>query len=258
MRRFALIATLLLAACGSPAPDGTPRSPRDVVVAADAAPGTVAESSWRRFANNVKVWAPGISLALRLGADAGLPTARVAGVQGGALQIAALPAAAAAELVPELEVLSAPDLFSSQAEADFILDHVLLDPYRALFAAQGLVLLDWIDDDWTDPQERRIYETGVIVANKGWFERLTPHDRDVFQQAYGSAGEARADHRAARSDGVRPEAPAPWSAATLEAQRTVVSRAGAEGPGIYDLIVRAKQDFAASSPAAGETTVPTR
>jgi TRAP-type C4-dicarboxylate transport system substrate-binding protein len=250
MRRLVIVAaTLLLAACGSSAPDGASRSPGNVVVAADAAPGTVAESSWRRFANNVKVWAPGISLTLRLGTEAGPPAARLAGVQGDSLQVAALPSATAVGLVPELGVLSAPDLFSSQAEADFILDHVLLDPFRALFAARGLVLLDWIDDDWTDPQTRRIYGTGVIVANQGWFERLTPHDRDVFQQAYGSAGEARADARGARAEQAPAAATAAWSEATRVAHQGIVSAAGGDGQAVYDLIDRAKRDFAASHPA---------
>jgi TRAP-type C4-dicarboxylate transport system substrate-binding protein len=250
MRRLALLAAvLLLAACSPSTPDGAPGSTRNVIVAADAAPGTVAESSWHRFANNIKVWAPGISLTLRLGTEAGPPAARLAGVQDGTLQVAALPSATAAQLVPELGVLSAPGLFSSQAEADFILDHVLLDRFRALFAAKGLALLDWIDDDWSDPQTRRIYRTGVIVANQGWFERLTPHDRDVFQQAYGSAGEARADARGVRAEQAPTGATAERSDATREAHQGIVSSAGGDGQAIHDLIVRAKQDFAASHSA---------
>jgi len=261
MRRLAFVAaTLQLVACGSPAPEGAPRSARDVVLAADAAPGTVAEANWRRFANNVKVWAPDISLTLKLGTDAGSPAAWPADVQGNRLQVAALPPATAARVVPELEVLAAPDLFSSQAEADFILDQVLLDPFRALFAAKGLTLLDWIDDDWTDSQARRIYGTGVIVANAGWFERLTPHDRDVFRQAYRSAGEARADARGDRTDSAAAGDATAWSDATREAQQRVISRAGADGQAIYDLIVRAKQDFAANQAAPGsvETAMPGR
>jgi TRAP-type C4-dicarboxylate transport system substrate-binding protein len=261
MRRLALVAALLLAACGSPAPEGAASSSREVIVAADAAPGSVAESNWRRFANNVKVWAPGISLTLRLGANAGVPARRLADVQQGALRVASLPPETAVELVPELEVLSAPDLFASQEEADHILDKVLLDPYRRLFAKKGLVLLDWIDDDWTDPQARHVYRTGVIVANQAWFERLTPHDRDVFQQAHGSAGEARADRRAERAgartaDGSTTERPTQWSEATRDAHRAVIAGAGSGGQEIYDLIVRARQDLAASHVAPGAVGAP--
>lgn len=257
MRRLALVALLMLAACGSPTPGGPGHSSRDVIVAADAAPGSVAESSWQRFADNVRVWAPDISLTLRLGAEAGPPGQRIADLRQGVLQVAALPPEAATELVPELGVLSAPDLFASQDEADYILDKVVLDPYRRLFAAQGLVLLDWIDDDWTDPQTRHVYGTGVIVANQAWFERLTPHDRDVFRQAFASAGEARTDRRAARAGvDAAPEGQPEWNEATREAHRDLIARVGGSSQEIYDLILRARQDFAAGHGRPGATATP--
>lgn len=256
MRRLAIVAALLLAACGSPTQEGSARSAREVIVAADAAPGSVAESNWRRFASNVGVWAPGISLTLRLGTEAGPPAARVTDLQQGAVQVASLPPDIATELVPELEILAAPALFDSQDEADHILDTILLEPYRRLFMDKDLVLLDWIDDGWAGPPAQHVYGTGVIVANKGWFERLTPHDRDVFQQAYGSAGQARADRRAAEAgvgaaviDGTPTESPAQWSEATREAHRAIIIRAGGRGQEIYDLAVRAKRDFVASDKA---------
>jgi TRAP-type C4-dicarboxylate transport system substrate-binding protein len=272
MRRLAIVAALLLAACGAPSPDGSSRSSREVVVAADAAPGSAAESNWRRFADNVKVWAPGYALTLRLGVDAGPPAARATGVRQGAVQIAALPPDAATGLVPELALLSAPDLFGSQDEADYILDKIVLDPYRRLLSEKGFRLLDWVDDDWSDPPTRRVYRTGVIVADKGWFERLTPHDRDVFQQAYGSAGAARADSRAAArraaeagaggetASGTPPEAPAEWSEATREAHRAIIARAGGRAQEIYDLIVRARQELAAglATSSAAEAAAPAR
>jgi TRAP-type C4-dicarboxylate transport system substrate-binding protein len=255
MRRFTLVAMLLLAACGSPTPGGAGHSPGEVIVAADAAPGSVAESNWRRFANNVRVWAPG----MRLGAEAGAPARRANDAKGGAVQVASLPPEAAKQIVPELAVLSAPDVFASRSEADHILDKVVIDSYRRLFAAQGLVLLGWVDDDWTDPQTRHAYGTGVIVANQAWFERLTPHDRDVFQQAYSSAGEARADVRAGIDAGAAAEGPAEWNDAIREAHRAIIARSGGSGQEIYDLIVRARQDFAArqaASSASGATAAP--
>jgi TRAP-type C4-dicarboxylate transport system substrate-binding protein len=256
MRRLAIVAALLLAACGSPTPEGPARSAREVVVAADAAPGSVGESNWLRFANNVGVWAPGVSLTLRLGTEAGPPAARVTELERGAVQVASLPPDVATKLVPELAILSAPALFDSQDEADHILDTILLEPYRRLFLDKGLVLLDWIDDGWVGPPTQHVYATGVIVANKGWFERLTPHDRDVFEQAYGSAGQARADRRAAEASvgaavtgGAPAETAAQWSEATREAHRAIVIRAGGRGQEIYDLAVSAKRDFAAGDKA---------
>lgn len=245
MRRFAIVAlALLVAACGSPSSEqGTPARKR-VAVAADAAPGSVAEANWRRFTANVGVWAPEFSVELRHGEAAGEPMQRVAALQSGELHIAALPPAAATALVPELAVLSAPGLFDSQEQADYVLDRVALAAFRPLFTEKGLRLLDWIDDGWQDGASGRTYQAGVIVANKDWFERLTPHDRDVFVQAYGSAGQARADARAAATAIGEPAA-----AATGEAAATALpEQAGERARPLYELILKATQDFAAGGP----------
>jgi TRAP-type C4-dicarboxylate transport system substrate-binding protein len=262
MRRLALLAVaMLLSACGPQAPGDAARGRKEVIVSADAPAGSAAETNWKRFAQNVGVWAPEYALSMRLGAEAGTPAQRAADVRAGAVQIAALPPDVAAAIAPELRVLSAPGLFGSEEEADFVLDRAVLEPCRRLFSEKGLRLIGWIDDDWTDPTTRETWAAGVIVANKGWFERLTPHDRDVFAQAYASAGQARVDSRAARRDagaaapagGLQP-APAGVAAASLESLRdahaAIVGQAGGRAREIYDLVLKGKQDFAAGSGAA--------
>jgi len=245
MRHLTLVAVALLAvACGSPALEGGSRVRNTAVVAVEAPAGTAAEANWRRFGDNVRIWAPELTLELRTGVDAGSPTQRVAAVQAGEVQVAMLPSETAVALVPELAILSAPGLFASQEEADHVLDKVLLAAFRPLFSAKGLRLLDWIDDDWEDPAARRVYRSGVIVANKDWYDRLTPHDRDVFTQAYSSAGQARADSRAA----ARAAAEATGEvAANAEAgdHATLIAQAGGQSQQVYDLIVQGKRDFAA-------------
>lgn len=251
MRHLTLVAVaLLVVACGSPAPEGGTRARNIAIVAMDAPPGSVAEANWRRFGDNVRIWAPELTLELRSGADAGSPTQRVTAVQAGEVQVAMLPPETAVALVPEMAVLSVPGLFASQEEADHVLDGVLLAAFRPLFSAKGLRLLDWIDDDWEDPAARRVYRSGVIVANKDWYDRLTPHDRDVFTQAYGSAGQARADSRAAARA-------AAGSVAAAEAGAEVaanapdgdpaalIAQAGGQSQQVYDLIQQGKRDFAA-------------
>lgn len=251
MRHLTLVAVaLLVVACGSPAPEGGTRARNTAVVAVDAAPGSVAEANWRRFGDNVRIWAPEITIELRAGADAGLPAQRVANVQSGAVHVAMLPPEAAVALVPELAVLSLPGLFASQEEADHVLDQVLLAAFRPLLSAQGLRLLDWIDDDWEDPAARRVYRSGVLVANKDWYDRLTPHDRDVFTQAYGSAGQARADSRAAARAAAGVVAPAvagDTGVANVAAgdAAALIAQAGSQSQQVYDLILQGKRDFAA-------------
>ena len=253
MRRLAVLAAaMLFSACGPQAPEGTARARKEVIVAAEAPGGSAAAANWQRFAHNIGVWAPEYSLSLRLGADAGTPQQRAADVQAGAVQLAALPPGVATDLVPELRLLSARGLFVSEAEADHVLDKVVLEPYRRLFSEKGLRLIGWIENDWADLSAPDSWATGVIVANKAWFERLTPHDRDVFTQAYDSAGQARTDSRAARRSG----GPAP-PPATTDAQPEVpaVILAGADGRSqeIYDRILQGKRDFEA---AAGSSALP--
>ena len=247
MRHLTLVAVALLAvACGSPAPEGGTRARNTAIVAVDAPPGTVAAANWRRFGDNVRVWAPELTLELRTGVDAGSPEQRVAEVQAGAVQVAMLPPETAVALVPELAVLSAPGLFASQEEADHVLDKVLLAAFRPLFSAKGLRLLDWVDDDWEDPAARRVYRSGVIVANKDWYERLTPHDRDVFTQAYGSAGQARADSRAAARAAAGSVVPATDTGdAQAGGHAALIAQAGGQSQQVYDLILQGQRDFAA-------------
>jgi len=266
MRRLSLIAVaaLCLAACGSPSPQEDAISHHEATIEAPAASGSADEANWQRFADNVQVWTHGYKLTMRLGREAGTPEQRLADLHAGKAQVAALEPKAAAALVPELSVLSAPQLFDSQAEADFVLDDTALQQFQPLFVNKGLRLLGWYDDDWADPATRDSYQAGVVVADNAWFERLPPKERDIFRQAYGSAGEARKASRAARRQGQSPvdatAGPARPAAEDDVAalQQQAVAKAGGQASQIYDAIRQAKLRFMAQeeSPAAPVTTLP--
>jgi len=53
-----------------------------------------------------------------------------------------------ASVVPELNVVMAPYVFSSVAEVDFVYDHYLFEVFDALFAKRNLVLLQWVEVGW--------------------------------------------------------------------------------------------------------------
>ena len=252
MRRLTLlVTTLLLAACGSPSQDASPRDRHQVTVAAASSHADAGTANWQRFVDNVKVWAPQFSVTLQGAAEAGPPAGWATAVQDGTLQMAALPPEDAEALVPELAVLRLPGLFASHEEADHVLDQVAFDAYRKLFLARGLSLLEWYDDDWSDPVAHDEYRAGVIVANKDWFDRLTPHDRDVFAHAYGSAGQARADSRAAvGSDSVAPVPSAPDDGSRdLHANR--IGEIGGAAAEVYERVLAGKAAFAAAQPQVG-------
>jgi TRAP-type C4-dicarboxylate transport system substrate-binding protein len=343
MRRLAVAACLLLlAACGSrdPAQEQAPRAPRnEVTVAGFALPGSVDERNWLRFEQNVTTWAPEFRLKMLIRGEGGPEETQFSNLRRGRVQIVGGSLAGAAAIVPELAVLQAPYLFESQAEADYVMDEVLLEPFRQIFAEQGLRLIQWLDIGWVnlyarkpiltpqDAQGARLraassiasqefvaaiggdlitlpfpdilpslqtglidggvtsitmyslsglpaeaphyvltehsYDVGLLLANRPWFDRLTPHDKDVFLQAFGSAGQARTDARAAvealyarlQSDaGVtvhRPDAGQrrAWAEAARPAHAAIIRKAGGRSQEIYDLVMKGKADFAARQAA---------
>ncbi len=245
MRRLTLFAAaVLLAACGSPSQEASPRDRYAVTVAAPSASDGAGAANWQRFVDNVKVWAPQFSVTVQRSADAGSPSGWVAAVQDGSLQMAALPPGEAETLVPELAVLHLPHLFASHGEADYVLDQSVFETYRRLFLARNLSLLEWYDDDWADPALRSEYRAGVIVANKDWFDRLTPHDRDVFTHAYGSAGQARADNRASRGSGAEAPAAAGWDDETRALHASRIEEIGGSAAEVYEQVLAGKAAFA--------------
>lgn len=344
MRRLALVAVaVLFAACGSKSPgDGEPRRARNEVTAAGfSLPGSVDERNWRRFEQNVNAWAPEFQLKMLIHGEGGPEETQLSNARRGRVQIAGISFAGAAAVVPEIAVLSAPYLFESQAEADYIMDEVLLEPFRRLFAASDLRLLQWVDIGWVNlyarkplatPSDARgvrlraasslasqefvlalggdmislpfpdvlpalqtglidggvtsvtmyslsglvheaphfvltehSYDVGVLVANKPWFDKLTPHDKDVFEQAFGSAGQARADARAAVAElsakladqgasirQLTSEERRAWAEASRPAHRAIIDKAGGRSQEIYDLVMQGKAQFAAR--AAGAAT----
>lgn len=339
MRRLAVVACfVLLAACGSKEPGEQPaarQARNEVTVAGFSLPGSVDERNWRRFEQNVAAWAPEFRLKLLIRGEGGPEETQFSNLRRGRVQIVGGSLAGAAAIVPELAVLQAPYLFESQAEADYVMDEVLLEPFRRIFAEQGLRLIQWLDIGWVNLYARQpilspadahgarlraasslasqefvaaiggdlvtlpfpdilpalqtglidggvtsitmyslsglaaeaphyvltehSYDVGVLLANRAWFDRLTPHDKDVFMQAFGSAGQARSDARAAVAElfagleadgGVTVYRPDPgqrraWAEAARPAHEAIILKAGGRSQEIYDLILKGKAEFAA-------------
>ena len=249
MRRLTLLlASLFVVACGSPSQDTPPRDRYKVAVAAQSAQDEVSVANWQRFVDNVKVWATQFTVTIKGPSEAGPVSGWAAAVQAGTLQMAALPPEAAEALVPEMAVLGLPGLFASYEEADDVLDQAVFETYRKLFLARNLSLLEWYADDWADPASRSRYRAGVIVANKDWFDRLTPHDRDVFAHAYGSAGQARADSRAAVAGDAGAADPAAWDDDTRALHASRLEQMGGSAAAIYEQVLAGKAAFAAKQP----------
>jgi TRAP-type transport system periplasmic protein len=167
-RTFGLVMAALcgLTACGSaesppassdpahsatvdPAPAAKSSDAVVVRVVANAPPGSPWDQQWQRFRSNIE-GAPDAELTVELltTGQAGNPDAAMASVRRGRNPVGGFPLAGAAAVIPELTMILAPYQFSSYEEADYVLDQHLLAPFNALFEAQGLKLLQWMESGY--------------------------------------------------------------------------------------------------------------
>lgn len=134
---------LLLAGCAeSPAP-------RRVVYASGfSLPKSTDEAIWLDFEASVERELPGHDVRLLIRGEAGPEESSFAALRRGRIQIAGGSFAGVATLVPEIALLSLPFLFDTAEEVDYVMDRHMLEPFRELFAAQGLRLIQWSEVGW--------------------------------------------------------------------------------------------------------------
>ncbi|MCB2106430.1 MAG: TRAP transporter substrate-binding protein [Rhodobacteraceae bacterium] len=102
------------------------------------------------------------------------------------------------------------------------------------------------------------YSTGIISANKPWFDSLTPAEQEAIRATVPKAPVARRLMRDAAASGIdaviaggahvqrlTPEQRAAWAAAVAPTHRQLIDNIGGDAQRIYDLIVEAKRAFAA-------------
>lgn len=122
-------------------------APIEVKFATVAPPKTPWAATMETFAKNVERRSTGrLKVQLFLGGAMGdeNTTARMAA--RGQLQAVAASTGAIASLVPELDAIEAPFLFQDAAEADHILDNVVMRELENRFRRQGLVLGYWSEN----------------------------------------------------------------------------------------------------------------
>lgn len=124
-------AQAVVAKVGSVAPEGTP---------------------WAEWLDGVKArlekdTGGKLKLKVFLGGKLGGEKEMVEETKNGNLQIFGGSAGAVGNYVPELAALELPYIFSSDAEADFVLDKVR-DRYAKLLEARGFVMIMWAENGW--------------------------------------------------------------------------------------------------------------
>lgn len=93
-------------------------------------------------------WSESVDVVLLIDGQVGTEESMAATVRRDRAQIGMLTTAGTSSVVPEMSLLMAPYLFDSFEEADFVLDNIILDKVKSLFAEKGLHFIQWIDSGW--------------------------------------------------------------------------------------------------------------
>jgi len=108
-------------------------------------------------------------------------------------------------------------------------------------------------------QTRHVFGVSVIVADKKWWSELDEVDRVILRDSFPKIDESRRLTRlqdiedlrdpdvGIRSHELTPEQREEWKRATADVTRELIDALGGRSGEIYDLIVKAKAEFAASS-----------
>lgn len=108
-------------------------------------------------------------------------------------------------------------------------------------------------------QTRHVFGVSVIVADKKWWNELDEADRTILRDSFPTIEESRRLTRmqdiedlrdpevGIRSHELTPEQREEWRRVTANVTRELIDTLGGRSGDIYDLIVRGKAEFAASS-----------
>lgn len=307
----------------------------DATAAALSFPGDPTDRYWRLFAANLAASGGAVTLKLLTRGELGSEEQILPATRRGRVQLAGFTSSGLEALIPEFGLLLAPFLFDSFAEADFVLDRYLAEPFAELSRRQGLVMLTWYDEGWRNlfskapmpgPKSareykfralqarassaflsalgadvipmpfpdvvpglqtglisggeigvymyavsgiaeharhytltRHAYSTGIIAANRDWFEGLSTDHQAAIRAATPSADTARHMMREAaerdieriRRSGAAVHDPndterAAWIAAIDGVHRRLISDIGGDAPRLYQLILEGKRAFGGS------------
>jgi TRAP-type transport system periplasmic protein len=141
---LALVLAGPLGACAPAAPE-----PQAFRVVGSSPPGSPWSSQWLRFEATLAA-DPSLGLAPQLYVQGQLGDSErtIQALRRGRVQMGGFPISAAAALVPEIALLHAPFIFSSERQVDHIIDGYLQAPLNALFEAQGVTVLSWTEAGW--------------------------------------------------------------------------------------------------------------
>lgn len=124
-------------------------APRDLKLATMAPEGTPWADAVKEVEKRINEGSQGrVKVKSYLGGQLGGELEILQGLRRGRIDGAGLTSGALGSTIPELNVIEFPFLFESSAEADYVLDRVLFEPFKKMFADKDLVLMAWSENGW--------------------------------------------------------------------------------------------------------------
>lgn len=147
-----LTAAILLAGCGQPPDSDAPEGAQRFNVGGFMFAGSSDEQHWLRFERYIREQAGDtLEPVMLIRGEAGPEESMLSELRRGRrIQVGGGSFQGLATIVPEIAVISAPFLFDSIAQVDFVMDEYLFEPYAEMFLAQGLVVLQYTDIGWVN------------------------------------------------------------------------------------------------------------
>jgi TRAP-type C4-dicarboxylate transport system substrate-binding protein len=182
MKRFSCM-VLALVCLSAPV---TAADPVPLTVVSFSAPDSAHGRRWVAFENEVNATlGDQVELAMLTGGQVGNEDNMLSSLRRGRAQMGIISIGALSALVPELSILAAPFLFESNAEADFIMDEVLFEPYAELLADRGIALIKWEDGGWHNIFARKPLRTPSDLKDYRLRSSATDATR-LFLSAFGA------------------------------------------------------------------------
>ena len=160
--------------------------PVPLTVVSFSAPDSAHGRRWVAFEKEIeKELGDRVDLVMLTGGQVGNEDNMLSSLRRGRAQMGIISIGALSAMVPELSVLSAPFLFESEAEADFVMDEVLFEPYAEFLAKRGLALVKWEDGGWHNIYARQPLTTPNDLKNYSLRSSATDATR-LFLSAFGA------------------------------------------------------------------------
>ncbi len=177
----------LITATDPPAPPEAPAPTLTGKVAANVGNRTTPYyAQWIEFQENIRRRSDGtVDFEYHIMGDLGSEGDMLSALLRNRVQIIGVSHQSLTTQMPEFAVISAPFLFDSYEELDFILDEYLFDLFDDITAEKGLTLLQWVEVGWLDFYANRDIRRPEDVKNLR--VRFSPNiSAETFLQALGA------------------------------------------------------------------------